>query len=338
MAGATDEFEARIGREWGQLRREMERQAARVGAKLDRDLARTFRPIEEGGARLDSRAFAALSTREQGDKDIWQWLDGEYRRLRIWPARARKGAVEVNNRYYAYDRGLPKKLAGDASADAVKALRDAARPLKVSCGAYAQRKAEAAAEEAAEKHSEGAAQSWLDNIVRALEQTAHQMSMAIVDATSGPATAGEFDTIAAKFTPNWNTLALSYLTHQRASFRAVLGEAGEALAAALGEKQSYFLYHLPAAARVAAVEEGFAARHFSLIKTRQEWTKVLKGLGAKKPGSFPMTTGFHVGDRGYLLPIPPTMLADAREIERVKRQTFLLRLAKRAKKRGAASV
>ena len=79
-------------------------------------------------------------------------------------------------------------------------------------------------------------------------------------------------------------------------------------------------------------EDGFTGRHVSQVRTEADWDRVRRRLGHKRAGSFMFTTGFHVNDPGYLLPVPALLAHEAREVERQRRQRQLEHV--RARKRG----
>jgi len=329
LAGACDEFEAEITRDW----RALERRMRRDGVELQARISRSLRKLRLRGGTLDARAVRSLQVQAACDRDIWRWMDKQRRALRLIPSQSGgRGTVEVMNRRWRFDRGAPRALIQASHRRALAAVKEAAGPLGRVYGAQGKRMARRfvqRAQAADGRFADGASRSWADNVIRALEQSAHQASMALVDATSGPTTEAAILRTAAKFSPPLGVLALSYLTHQRAAFRATIGEAGHAVEA------RHYLYYLPAGARAGAAPGGFGAGHYAAIRTEREWQSVERKRKRKRPGSYLFTTGLHVGDCGFLLPIPALMLGAARAVERRNRQRYIDSLARREDVRDA---
>jgi hypothetical protein len=89
------------------------------------------------------------------------------------------------------------------------------------------------------------------------------------------------------------------------------------------EEDINWLAYQPVTARAGLSPNGFGATYYATIKTQPEWEKIRLGLDHKRPGSYIFTTGFHVLDTTYLLPIPPLFLAAAVADQRKERQRFL---------------
>jgi hypothetical protein len=171
----------------------------------------------------------------------------------------------------------------------------------------------------------GSVESWIENLIRNLDYYSHQALNPFVDAMA----AGEVDALeeaAIGFAPPENALRLSFQTHSRAAVRSTFKAAGDAMDA------EHYMYYPPQGARVVAEPTGFAAEHGYQIRTADEWTGVRESLDQKRPGSFAFSTGFHIGDRGVLIPVPLVLLAAAYEIERKRRQKWLEKQRAKAEK------
>jgi hypothetical protein len=320
MTGRTDEFEARLTRLWRRQRRRFRED----GEMVRRALLAKERAMRRGvAAGFVKPSFGAVEPfRQTVDKTLAGWIDKEFRRLRLFPSRRKRGAVEVFNRLWDTTKGGPKtiiEMAHDAARrGAVEASGPLSRYAAEAINKRAARRLKNRIRHAAEKAPMGGhQQSWADNIVRALEQSKHQANMGFVDATSGLNPMSAVHEAITKFAPPLSILYLSYTTHPRAAYRSTMAAAGEA-----AEADSY-VYYLPAGARAAAKPEGFGAEHYAQVRTVRQWEALRRKMKRKRPGSYIFTTGFHVGDRGYLLPVPALLLAAAREIERRRRQAWL---------------
>lgn len=312
MTGRTDEHEARLVSLWQRYERDASDMAGRVRTGLFRATQKAF----AAGHPIGPRDFAAIADfKRTADKDIWDYLDNQFERLGLRQSRSNRVGIEVYNRLWDRTRGMPKTIIEQAYDAASEAVDDASGPLGKAGAGLARKFRKGGADGA--KYKQGQVDSWADNVIRALEQSAYQASAAITDALSGPISASALAEVAGKFDIPRNVLELSFTTHPRAMYRATIGAAGAAIEADEWE------YYVPAAARATARPDGFAAAHHLQIKTGEEWEAVREALGHKKAGSWIHTTGFHVGDRGYLLPIPDAWSEAAREEERLWRQKWL---------------
>jgi hypothetical protein len=227
------------------------------------------------------------------------------KRLQLWPDP--KEGIEVYNRKWDATRSIGNTVVGDA----LDKVKEAAEDAGVD------------PDDIPDDWGVSHVSSWADNIIRAVEQATYQVSAHIIDATSGPNALAAIEETAELFTPPMQLLELSFMTHPRAAFRSGLGLIGREL-----DADSY-VYHLPTEARANANPFGFGAAQHGKIRTAKEWERVRQNLDHKRPGSYVWTTGFHVGDKGYLIPIPPDKAEGAVAYERRERQKWLAKVEAR---------
>lgn len=322
MAGRTDEFEARINKMWRRYKRDALTDGANVRKAL---LAQERRLLVQKGAKFIQPGMHTIAPfRNTVDRTLASWIDKEFRRLRLFPGKDKRRSIEVFNRLWDASKGGPKSIIEMSHDAARKGLIEASGPLSKHAAAAINKRAGRRlkanmrkAVDNAGRQLKGQQQSWADNIIRALEQAKHQAAMNFVDATSGLNPESAIHDAITKFKPPLGVLALSYLTHPRAAYRSTLAAGGEAAGAV------DYMYYLPATARVAAEPHGFGAEHHAQIKSVRQWEALRRKRKQKRPGSFIFTTGFHVGDKGYLLPIPALLRDAAPEIERQERQKWV---------------
>jgi hypothetical protein len=310
MAGRTDEFEARLTKMW----RRYKRDALNDGAMVRKALrAQEIKLLRRPGTPFIAPGMHTVGPfRDTVDRTLASWLDKEFRRLRLFPSKNKAKSIEVFNRLWDASQGGPKTV--------IEIARKAARTGVMEAGGVlspGERKRMAKAMEQAEESGFAHQQSWTDNVVRALEQAKYQASIAFKDATAGLNPESAINDAITKFAPPLGVLGLSYMTHPRAAYRSTIAAACSAVEA------NDYMYYLPTSARVDANPSGFGAEHYAQIRTVRQWEALRRKLGHKKAGSFIFTTGFHVGDLGYLLPIPLALLEAARETERKTRQKWL---------------
>jgi hypothetical protein len=366
MAG-LDDFDARNEQEW-------EAAFESMNADADKTRKQLLKAVREYAPKIeaaDDPAPAWLDLQVAAGAAIWAWQEQQAAALglKLAPTRGMPplgtpvaGTVEVNNRRWVVGGAAVDGVAA-AKADALDSLESAGKALKSkvpevgefarqakklpvqhqgkSLGrppaakgkAYAALRGEdlegviARAEELADQHG-GNVESWVENVVRNFDYYSHQALNPFVDAMAASAVADDLEAAAVGFAPPENALRLSFQTHARAAVRSTMKAAGDAMEA------KHYMYYPPQAARAIAEPAGFAAEHGYQIRTTEEWAKVREALDQKRPGSFMFSTGFHVGDRGTLVPIPLALLAAAYEIERKRRQKWLEK--QRAKAEQAA--
>jgi len=321
MAGVTDEYSAKLQAAW----RAYDREATRRAVMLRRQLSDSLHKTIGSGRMLNPEEINVWGFRASADERIWTWLDREFDVMHLRRMRRGGDGVEINNRLWNPDAGAGRKLVEDAKASAREAAASGADALRKAQIPQARKVADSfeSGAELDEALADGQSASWMDNIVRSLEQFAHQASAAIIDATSGLNARAAVLDIADQIDPVSNQLYLSYTTHPRAVYRASLASAGEAIGA------DKYLYYLPADARAAAAPTGWGANQHLKMRSRREWESARQALDQKRPGSFAWTTGFHAGDAGVLLPIPVAWESIASESERRKRQAWLEKLRAR---------
>ena len=323
LTAGVDEFEAKIQADFERYMQGVNAGAEIARGRMERELRRG---LEFGpGGSLDARASRLISTRNKVDGHIWDWREKSLALLGLVAAgptiRGADKTVEVFNRWYRVDLGGPAARARSASGAAIDAISDAGRTVN-RIGAIEPipvEKAVLGAKSALYALLPGIVASLIDNPVRAIEQRAYQASISAVDATSGPMSEAAIADVGRRFTAPSGVLKASILTHQRAAFRSTV--ASFAAVAGAGA----YVYYVPARERPRVAPTGFAASHYGMVKTEREWRGTMNALDHKRPGSYMFSTGFHVLDPGYLLPIPLGLLAVAREIERRRRQIFLER-------------
>lgn len=304
MAGKTDEWEADLASAWGKYEKGMLADGRRIRDGLIGDLER-IKTVDKVLQPEDLKTI--MGVRHKADQTIWDWQNRQFERLRLWPSRDRKGDLEVFNRAWKITDSTGQTIVGKAFEKAKQAAEDAGVD----------------GDELPDEWNFSHVQSWADNIIRAIEQTSYQMSAHIIDATSGMNALAAIEETAEGFAPAVALMELSFTTHPRAAYRAGMGLIGREM-----EAESY-VYYLPTTARANANPGGFGASQHGKIRTAKQWEKVRQSLDHKRPGSYVWTTGFHVGDKGYLLPIPPKHAAGAVAWERRDRQKWLERIAKR---------
>jgi predicted HicB family RNase H-like nuclease len=351
---SLDEQDARIESEWESEFAAMQEDAKGTRKQLRKAVKDNADGIEEG----DDSAYLALQV--AAGAAIWDWQARAAARmgLRLAPTRGMPplgepvpGTVEVNNRRWEIGGDAVTTVqraraeTADALEEAGKVVRDEApevaeigravkrtplehqgEPLAGPLGKRSGKIAgtvsadvAALAAELAAQHG-GTVESWVENIIRNLDYYSHQALNPFVDAmvAGGLVSAVEAMGEAAEgFDPPENALRLSHQTHTRAAVRSTLAKAGEAM-----ESDAY-LYYAPQGARATVTESSFATEHAYHIRTATEWEGVRTGLDAKRPGSFIFSTGFHPGDRGFLIPIPAALVGAAYAVERRRRQKFL---------------
>lgn len=305
MAGKTDEWEAQLADDWRRYEKAMIADGQRIRDGLISDLDR-IKTVDKVLQPEDLTTITGV--RNRADDTIWNWMDRQYERLRLEPSRDRKGELEVFNRAWDITDSTGATIVGKAREKVDEAAEDAGIDP----------------EDIPDEFNFSHVQSWADNIIRAIEQAGHQMSAHIIDATAGTNALEAIEETAEMFAPPVSLIELAFKTHPRAAFRSGLGLIGREL-----EAESY-VYHLPAAARADANPTGFGATQHGKIRTAKQWEGVRQSLDHKRPGSYVWTTGFHIGDRGYLIPIPPKMKRGAVEFERRERQKWLDRMEKRS--------
>lgn len=313
MTGATDDYSAKLNKSW----REYSKRSLRDGEKVREAIRKevnALRKVADGNGGIikpGSRALAPFSTKTE--KSLAWWIDREYTRLGIFPTQSRKSAVSVFGEDFNSKRGGPAKTVDPAS----KAARDAIKQANRRLGLASDKDLEAALDSAADG-VDLQRESWVDNIVRALEQARHQARASFsLDAISAPEPVSALTDAVNSFRIPSNLIELSYKTHPRAAYRSTMAAAAPAIGA------EHFMYYLPADARADAAPNGFGASHHERIETAKTWEAIRRGLGHRRPGSFIFSTGFHPNDKGYLIPVPKTFLDIAREIARKARQKFL---------------
>lgn len=311
----TDEQAAAINARW----RSFEKAAQKRAADLRRQMNDAITKVRIQGGVLSPETADIFGLRAELDSNIWTWLDKEFNILHLRKSRA-SGALEINNRGWNPDKGSGATFiddavtaGGEAAGAGAAAIRKATLPdAKKTGDAF-----ESGAEDAADDIAGGQGASWLDNIIRSLEGFAYSLSAAAVDATSAFNAEAAIAELATLADPVTNRLELSFTTHPRAAYRATVAAAGRAIDA---EK---WLYYLPPDARVEAAPSGFGASQHMKIRSTAGWEDVRQGLDHTRPGSYAFSTGFHAGDRGVLLPIPPFWAKVAQEVERRRRQEWL---------------
>ena len=321
LALGVDEFEARIQGEY----RVFEAVVNQAAKKTRRGLARAVAGLPDA---IDPWADKVLAARAASDTVLWEFKGRVQSELGIVNSTAKEdpeAVVEVMNRRYRLDRGGPAAIIGEAQGEAAGVVRKAAKVVKKAAPAAAAEMAalNAGLDDALESGDYSSTASFIDNIIRALEQKVHQQSMAMVDATAGPMAVEAVEEAAEMFEPVSPTLELSYLTHQRSTYRSTVAAMGRSFDSAWPEEDINWLFYVPRTARAGLAPEGFTVQHYSQLKTAEEWEAVRMAEGAKRPGSFIFTTGFKPGSVAYLLPIPPLFLAAAIADQRKERQRFL---------------
>ena len=304
MAGKTDEWEAQLASDWGKYEKAMLKDGARIRDGLVADIQR-LKDVDKVLQPEDLKTITAM--RNKTDKDIWAWESRQFERLRLWPSKDRKGELEVFNRAWEITDSTGQTLVGKVREKIEEAAQDAGVDP----------------EDVSDNWDSSHVASWADNIIRAIEQSSYQMSAHFLDATAGMNALAALEETAEMFAPPAALLELSFKTHPRAAFRSGMGLIGRELEAAS------YVYFLPTAARADANPTGFGAQQHGKIRTARQWEGVRQSLDHKRPGSYVWTTGFHIGDKGYLLPIPPRFAAGAVAFERRDRQKWIERMAKR---------
>jgi hypothetical protein len=328
LANGVNEFEARIQGDWVKFNRAVERRAR----KARKGMADALSDLPD---TVDPAADDVLAVRAESDEHLWEFLTGVVAVLGISEDRRRvddpEQTIEVFNRRYKIDTGGPAAVIGAAKSEALDIADEATKIAKRTLRADPASTARAAKLAALDQGLEGAwdaddsaaAASYVDNIIRALEQKVHQQSIAVVDATAGAHEAEAVTEAAELFDPVTPTLEASFLTHQRAAFRSTLADMGRTFERAWPEEDIGWMYYEPVTARADLAPSGFGASHFGLIRTAEEWEAIRQGMDRSRPGSFIFTTGFHINSTGYLIPIPATLAGVAREKARRERQKFL---------------
>ena len=344
LALGVDEFEARIQREW----RVFEAAVNQAAKKTRRGLARAVAGLPDA---IDPWADKVLAARAASDTVLWEFKGRVQSELGIVNSTAKEdpeAVVEIMNRRYRLDRGGPAAIITEAQQEAAEAVKKSAKVVKRALksesalaldtpelsgllwNAEEYRGMSAEIDDLLDGLSDALARgdysstaSFIDNIIRALEQKVHQQSITMVDATAGPMAVEAVEEAAEMFEPVSPTLELSYLTHQRSTYRSTVAAMGRSFDSAWPEEDINWLFYVPRTARAGLAPEGFTVQHYSQLKTAAEWEKVREGLDAKRPGSYIFTTGFHPGSAAYLLPIPPLFLAAAVADQRKERQRFL---------------
>lgn len=317
LTGRSDEWEAKIQSYWNRYLRDAQTRAQHMRSDISESLRKAFTKDEY----IKPSLMKVDAFRKTADTDIWRWMDGELQHLGF--RRAPGKGLDVYNEIWARSRGAKTIMeqATEAGRGTVKGGAVVVR--KIPGGGRIADDMEDGAEDTTGLR-DTQVDSWMDNIIRAYQQAAYIASAAIMDATSGPNALSAVS----EFTRQWdlpeNVLELSFTTHPRATYRATVAQA--ARKAGIDD----YLYYLPASARHSAAPTGFGAQHHLLIRSAAAWDNTRRALGHKKPGSYIFTTGFHVGDKGVLLPVPPMLRAAAVAEERKVRQGFLDRVRKRA--------
>jgi hypothetical protein len=354
LMASLDDQDARIETDW-------EGEFEAMQADADGTRKRLRKIVRENSAGIkDGDDSAYLAVQAAAGLAIWDWQERQAARmgLRLAPTRGAPplgeplpGTVEVNNRRWEIGGDAVTTVqraraeTSDALEEAGKAVKEDApeveelgravkrtkiehqgKPLAGPLGKRAGKVAGtvsadvvALAEELAAQHG-GTVESWVENIIRNLDYYSHQALNPFVDAMVAGSlvdAVGAMEEAADGFEPPENALRLSHQTHTRAAVRSTLAKAGEAMDA------DAYLYYPPQGARAMATEASFATSHGYLIRTAEEWEGVRQKLDAKRPGSFIFSTGFHPGDRGFLIPIPAALIGAAYAIERRRRQKFL---------------
>jgi hypothetical protein len=302
MAGKTDEWEAQLAADWAKYEKAMLSDGQRIRDGLLADLNR-IKTVDKVLQPEDLRTI--LAVRNRADNTIWDWQNRQMERLRLWPSK--RGDTEVFNRLWDTTDSTGQTIIRKAR---IK-IEETAQEAGVD------------PDDLADDWDGSQVQSWADNIIRAIEQVSYQMSAHVIDATSGMNALEAIEETAEKFVPPAALLELCFTTHPRAAFRSGLGLIGREM-----EAESY-VYYLPPAARADANPFGFGSAQHGKIRTPEQWEGVRQGLDHERPGSYVWTTGFHVGDKGYLLPVPPKYTAGAVAFERRERQKWLERMAAR---------
>jgi hypothetical protein len=345
LALGVNEFEARIQGQWVKFSAAVEREAR----KTRRGIAAALASLPD---TIDPWDEAVLGARNRTDQRLWEFKDRVFGKLGVVNSQAAEdpeAVVEVFNRRYRLDRGGPASIIGEAQEEAADVTRKAVKGLRKSVtreaalakgvkataldilmdpGQYRDVDGELddlldGLDEAMGRGDFAATASFIDNVIRAVEQKTHQESMTIVDATAGPMAVEAAEEAAELFAPAAGGLEPAFLTHQRSTFRSTIAGMGRAFDSGWPEEDVNWLYYQPITARAGLAPDGFGATHYALIRSQEEWEGVRKALDHTRPGSYIFTTGFHVNDTGYLLPIPPLLLAAAVADQRKERQRFL---------------
>jgi hypothetical protein len=305
MAGHTDEWEAQLTSDWARFAKGAETYGRKIRDGLIADVER-IKNVDKVLGPEDLTTI--MDIRARTDETLWDWQANQFRRLGLWPSKDEKAELEVFNRYWNITDSTGATMVGKAR----EKIEEAAKSADID------------PDDISDEWDESHVTSWADNVIRAIEQATHQMSAHILDATSGVNALEALEETAEMFEPPMQILELSFTTHPRAAFRTGLGLIGREM-----EAEEY-VYHLPTAARTDADPFGWGANQHGKIRTAAEWEDIRQSMDHKRPGSYVWSTGFHVGDRGYLLPIPPDKAEGAVAWERRERQKWLERLRKRA--------
>ena len=315
LANGVNEFEARIQGDLVAFNRAVERRAR----KARRGMAGALSDLPD---TVDPQAEDVLAARAESDEHLWEFLTGVVAVLGISEDRRRvddpEQTVEVFNRRYKIDSGGPAAIIDQAQEEAVDIIDESLTIIKK----HIKKEKEIAnlpgadaldilydpdqyrgisdeldglldgLEDAIARGDPAAVASFIDNIIRALEQKVHQQSMAIVDATAGAHEAEAVTETAELFEPITPTLEASFLTHQRATFRSTIADMGRTFERAWPEEDIGWLYYEPVTARAGLAPIGFGASHFGLIRTAEEWEAIRQGMDRARPGSYIFTTGF----------------------------------------------
>ncbi len=314
FASALDELEAEIRKGWEQFARAANADTQNTRGKL----LGYVQDLDFDDQTLNSGYSQTLAVQNRFDSAARSWSEEQRGRLGIHKAKSRTGersAVLVAGALLSAERGGAAKMTRSMDGHIDKLALSISRAIKDADPETAKR-----IKGYAGKSRSGtvlSARSWVENIGLALESAIHVARAPIIDATTGPMRKVAVREAALKFSPPMQRLELSYKTHQRAAMRSALAEMGQTAGA------TSFLYYLPAMARGEVSADGFGASQYGKIRTAAAWDILRRKRGAKRAGSYIFSTGFHVGDLGYLLPVFPLLASSTVQHARQMRQEFL---------------
>ena len=310
LQSGTEDFEARIKAGWRGFR-------SNALADAEAMRRRMMRAVDNGvrGVALQGEFYASTH----------DWRKKQESRLGIFVGcTIAADGVYAAGRIFNANRGGALRAVNYAHRDLMRTTNRAIRPLG-NIGNKGQRRNVINKTDATRRTSgKASGKSWLENIETALEYVVHIGTASALDMTYGTNSESVLRETARKVRMPVQRMKLSYLTHQRAVYRAGLGEMGHA-----GNAGHWALW-LPASERRKAAPTGFAAKHIYQVKTQLQWESVRRSLKAKRPGSYLFSTGFHPGDTSYLFPVFVPLAAEAREDLRQRRQEFVERVKEKA--------
>lgn len=126
------------------------------------------------------------------------------------------------------------------------------------------------------------------------------------------------------FRLNENNMKLSTLTHARSAYRLSMLDYADKRGI------NHFMLEYPAAKRASMSAGGIIAQHAHQIRTLDQWSGVYKAAAKGKFSAANATLGFHHNDFTTLVPIPASLLDQAKQYSKTNRGRLIKFLSTRA--------